>query len=131
MQCEDELPQVGSELGASAGERESHHMSRVGVLGQPCLFAALRLVGSSQKLSVPAASFQQASGTEIMDNIVDSKGCCQYLLPAVLGFPAPGRPTPVVLGAPDHTMQWKSSAFSSDQLWHLFLPNHIQPPGSH
>lgn len=64
------------ELGALAGERESHRMAGAGVLGQPVSFAASRLAGSFQKLSVPAASFQQASGTEIMDDIVDSKGCC-------------------------------------------------------
>lgn len=35
MRCEDELLQGSSELGALAGERESHCTSGVGVLGHP------------------------------------------------------------------------------------------------
>lgn len=58
--------------------------------------AASTLAGSSQKLNVPAASFQQASGME--DNTVGRQGCCQYPLPGS----ALVSPTPEALEAPEH-----------------------------
>lgn len=76
-------------------QRESH-MSRAGVMCQCVSLAAPTLAWLSQKLNVPAASFQQASGME--DNTVGRQGCCQCLLPG----PALVSPTPEALGAPEH-----------------------------